>query len=251
MIVRGSIKRQAETLLRTHAEVRRKVCPDSHCEDSPMFERFTDSARKVMALANQEAQRWNHEFVGTEHILLGLVKDFETKAADGTAKRVLSAMHISLDAVRFQVEARMKPGPDMVLMGRLPQTPRAKKAIELAIEEARNLNHNYLGTEHLLLGLVRESDGIAAKALSEVGVTFKNARDEVLRIIGEPNEIDPGAMLRELPIAVVGDPTILTREEYAELITILGDIVRANGGKGVERIWESECDLPVDAEVPV
>ena len=121
-----------------------------------MYERFTDRARKVMQLANQEAQRFNHEYIGTEHILLGLVKE-----GSGVAANVLKNLDIDLRKVRLEVEKLVKSGPDMVTMGKLPQTPRAKKVIEYAIEEARNLNHNYVGTEHLLLGLLREQDGWA------------------------------------------------------------------------------------------
>ena len=125
-----------------------------------MFERFTDRARKVMALANQEAQRFNHEYIGTEHILLGLVKE-----GSGVGANVLKNLDVDLRKVRLEVEKLVKSGPDMVTMGKLPQTPRAKKVIEYAIEEARNLNHNYVGTEHLLLGLLREHDGVAAQVL--------------------------------------------------------------------------------------
>src|SRR5438477_477834 len=115
-----------------------------------MYERFTDRARKVMQLANQEAQRFNHEYIGTEHILLGLVKE-----GSGVAAHVLKNLDIDLRKVRLEVEKIAQSGPDMadvVLFGRRPQTPRAKKVIEYSIEEARNLNHNYVGTEHLLLG---------------------------------------------------------------------------------------------------
>ena len=119
-----------------------------------MFERFTDRARKVMALANQEAQRFNHEYIGTEHILLGLVKE-----GSGVGANVLKNLDVDLRKVRLEVEKLVHSGPDMVTMGKLPQTPRAKKVIEYAIEEARNLNHNYVGTEHLLLGLLRPSAG--------------------------------------------------------------------------------------------
>jgi ATP-dependent Clp protease ATP-binding subunit ClpA len=121
---------------------------------------FTDRARKVMALANQEAQRFNHEYIGTEHILLGLVKE-----GSGVGANVLKNLDVDLRKVRLEVEKLVKSGPDMVTMGKLPQTPRAKKVIEYAIEEARNLNHNYVGTEHLLLGLLREHDGVAAQVL--------------------------------------------------------------------------------------
>jgi len=127
-----------------------------------MFERFTDRARKVMALANQEAQRFNHEYIGTEHILLGLVKE-----GSGVGANVLKNLDVDLRKVRLEVEKLVKSGPDMVTMGKLPQTPRAKKVIEYAIEEARNLNHNYVGTEHLLLGLLREHDGVAAHRADE------------------------------------------------------------------------------------
>ena len=129
-----------------------------------MFERFTDRARKVMALANQEAQRFNHEYIGTEHILLGLVKE-----GSGVGANVLKNLDVDLRKVRLEVEKLVKSGPDMVTMGKLPQTPRAKKVIEYAIEEARNLNHNYVGTEHLLLGLLREHDGVELPLLGQFG----------------------------------------------------------------------------------
>src|SRR2546425_2563780 len=111
-----------------------------------MYERFTDRARKVMQLANQEAQRFNHEYIGTEHILLGLVKE-----GSGVAANVLKNLDIDLGKIRSEVEKIMQSGPDVVSEGELPLTPRTKKAIEYAIEEGRNLNHNYVGTEHLLL----------------------------------------------------------------------------------------------------
>jgi ATP-dependent Clp protease ATP-binding subunit ClpC len=135
-----------------------------------MFERFTDRARKVMALANQEAQRFNHEYIGTEHILLGLVKE-----GSGVGANVLKNLDVDLRKVRLEVEKLVKSGPDMVTMGKLPQTPRAKKVIEYAIEEARNLNHNYVGTEHLLLGLLREHDGVAAQVLMNLGSSSRTS----------------------------------------------------------------------------
>ncbi len=144
-----------------------------------MFERLTDRARKVMALANQEAQRFNHEYIGTEHILLGLVKE-----GSGVGANVLKNLDIDLRKVRLEVEKLVKSGPDMVTMGKLPQTPRAKKVIEYAIEEARNLNHNYVGTEHLLLGLLREHDGVAAQVLMNLGMKLEEVREEVLNLLG-------------------------------------------------------------------
>ncbi len=148
-----------------------------------MFERFTDRARKVMALANQEAQRFNHEYIGTEHILLGLVKE-----GSGVGANVLKNLGVDLRKVRLEVEKLVKSGPDMVTMGKLPQTPRAKKVIEYAIEEARNLNHNYVGTEHLLLGLLREHDGVAAQVLMNLGLKLEEVREEVLNLLGASAE---------------------------------------------------------------
>ncbi|MFN0136159.1 MAG: ATP-dependent Clp protease ATP-binding subunit [Phycisphaerae bacterium] len=151
-----------------------------------MFERFTDRARKVMALANQEAQRFNHDYIGTEHILLGLVKE-----GSGVGANVLKNLGVDLRKVRLEVEKLVKSGPEMVTMGKLPQTPRAKRVIEYAIEEARNLNHNYVGTEHLLLGLLREQDGVAAQVLMNLGLKLEDVREEVLNLLGagmEPEE---------------------------------------------------------------
>ncbi|MBB6431486.1 ATP-dependent Clp protease ATP-binding subunit [Algisphaera agarilytica] len=155
-----------------------------------MFERFTDRARKVMALANQEAQRFNHEYIGTEHILLGLVKE-----GSGVGANVLKNLDVDLRKVRLEVEKLVKSGPDMVTMGKLPQTPRAKKVIEYAIEEARNLNHNYVGTEHLLLGLLREHEGVAAQVLMNLGLKLDDVREEVLNLLGagvDPEETTGG-----------------------------------------------------------
>ncbi len=160
-----------------------------------MFERFTDRARKVMALANQEAQRFNHEYIGTEHILLGLVKE-----GSGVGANVLKNLEVDLRKVRLEVEKLVKAGPEMVTMGKLPQTPRAKKVIEYAIEEARNLNHNYVGTEHLLLGLLREHDGVAAQVLMNLGLKLEEVREEVLNLLGAGTESEGEA-------AVAGGPS--------------------------------------------
>ena len=144
-----------------------------------MFERFSDRARKVMSLANQEAQRFSHEYIGTEHILLGLVKE-----GGCVGSNILENLDVDLRKVCLEVEKLIKPAPFMVTMGKLPQTPRAKKVIEYAIEEARNLNHNYVGTEHLLLGLLREHDGIAAQVMMNLGLKLEEVREEVLNLLG-------------------------------------------------------------------
>ncbi|NLY02986.1 MAG: ATP-dependent Clp protease ATP-binding subunit [Rhodopirellula sp.] len=148
-----------------------------------MYERFTDRARKVMQLANQEAQRFNHEYIGTEHILLGLIKE-----GSGVAANVLKNLDVDLRKIRLEVEKLVQSGPDMVTMGKLPQTPRAKKVIEYSMEEARNLNHNYVGTEHILLGLLREQEGVAAQVLMNLGLKLEEVRDEVLNLLGHGME---------------------------------------------------------------
>ncbi|MBR0190764.1 MAG: ATP-dependent Clp protease ATP-binding subunit [Thermoguttaceae bacterium] len=144
-----------------------------------MYERFTDRARKVLQLANQEAQRLNHEYIGTEHILLGLVKE-----GSGVASNVLKNLDVDLTKIRREVEKLVNQGTDMIAMGKLPQTPRAKKAIEYAMDEARNLGHTYVGTEHLLLGLLREEEGIAAQVLMNLGLRLDSVREEILELIG-------------------------------------------------------------------
>jgi ATP-dependent Clp protease ATP-binding subunit ClpC len=156
-----------------------------------MFDRFTDRARKVMALANQEVQRLNHDYIGTEHILLGLVKE-----GSGVGASVLKNLGVDLRGVRREVEQLIKHGPEMVTMGKVPQTPRAKRVIEYALEESRDLNHNYVGTEHLLLGLLREQEGVAAQVLTNMGVSLDLVRREVLQVLVEgvgPRESGVGA----------------------------------------------------------
>ncbi|MDE0818433.1 MAG: ATP-dependent Clp protease ATP-binding subunit, partial [Pirellulaceae bacterium] len=144
-----------------------------------MYERFTDRARKVMQLANQEAQRFNHEYIGTEHVLLGLVKE-----GSGVAANVLKNLDVDLRKIRLEVEKLVQSGPEMVTMGKLPQTPRAKKVLEYSMEEARSLNHNYVGTEHILLGLLREQEGVAAQVLMNLGMKLEDVREEVLNLLG-------------------------------------------------------------------
>ena len=155
-----------------------------------MYERFTDRARKVIQLAEHEAFRFNHEYIGTEHILLGLVKE-----GSGVAANVLKNLDIDLRKIRLEVEKIVQHGPAEAewVGGRLPQNPYAKQAIEFAIEEARALNHNYVGTEHLLLGLVREPEGIAAQALSNLGLRLEDVRKEVLDLLGQNTGMIAGA----------------------------------------------------------
>ena len=146
-----------------------------------MFQRFSDRARKVMAVANQEANRFNPGNIGTEHILLGLVKE-----VSGIGANVLKNLGADLPTVRMKVEKLVKAGPNMMTMNKLPQTPRAQKVIEYAIEEAHNLNRDYVGTEHLLLGLLREHDGVAAQVLMNLGLKLEQLR-EAVRNLPDPD----------------------------------------------------------------
>jgi len=151
--------------------------PASSPAEMDRFNRFTDRARNVLTLAQDEAQRFDHNYIGTEHLLLGLVRD-----GDGTAAQVLEDMGVELAKVRTAVEFIIGRG-DGPYSGDFGLTPRAKRVIELAIDEARRLDHNYIGTEHLLLGLVREGEGIAAGVLASVGVNLDRVRHEVIRVI--------------------------------------------------------------------
>lgn len=147
-----------------------------------MYERFTDRARRVMHLANQEARRFNHDYIGTEHILLGLIKE-----GTGVAAKVLQNLDVNFRKIRLELEKIIQAGPTPAPKGKLPQTPRTQKVIHYAIEEARSLNHNYVGTEHLLLGLLREEEDecVGAIVLVNLGLSLSVVRDQVLQLIGE------------------------------------------------------------------
>jgi len=240
-----------------------------------MYERFTDRARKVMQLANQEAQRFNHEYIGTEHILLGLVKE-----GSGVAANVLKNLDVDLRKIRLEVEKIVQSGPDILAIGKLPQTPRAKKVIEYAMEEARNLNHNYVGTEHLLLGLLREQEGVAAQVLMNLGLKLEDVREEVLNLLGhgieqsesqERGGANPqgkanksktpaldsfGRDLTELARGGKLDPVIGRTNEIERVIQILcrrqknNPVLLGEAGVGKTAIVEGFAQMVIEGNVP-
>jgi ATP-dependent Clp protease ATP-binding subunit ClpA len=150
---------------------------------SGQFDRFTERARKVLTLAQEEAKRFNHNYIGTEHLLLGLVREGE-----GVAAKVLSNLGVQLTEVRTQVENSIGRG-EREVRGDIGLTPRAKKVIELAVDEARRLGHHYIGTEHLLLGLIREGEGVAAGALLNLGVNLEKVRAEVIKVLTQTGSV--------------------------------------------------------------
>jgi ATP-dependent Clp protease ATP-binding subunit ClpC len=142
-----------------------------------MLERFTDRARRVVKLAEEEARRLNHDYIGTEHILLGLIRE-----GDGVAAKALTSLGISLDAVRQQIEEIIGQGQQAPSEA-IPFTPRAKKVLELSLRESLQLGHSYIGTEHILLGLIREGDGVAAQVLVKLGADLNRVRHQVIELI--------------------------------------------------------------------
>jgi ATP-dependent Clp protease ATP-binding subunit ClpC len=150
------------------------------------FDRFTERARLVLTFAQEEAQRFNHNYIGTEHLLLGLCRQ-----GDSVAAKVLASLGVELDRVRSAVEFIIGRG-DRAVSGEIGLTPRAQRVIELAVDEARRMNHRYIGTEHLLLGLEREGEGIAAGVLESLGVSLERLRAEVTRVLStEPRGAQP------------------------------------------------------------
>ena len=149
------------------------------------FDKFTERARKVLSLAQEEATRFNHNYMGTEHLLLGLVREGE-----GVAAKVLANLGVELNMVRSKVEFIIGRG-DRMIVGEIGLTPRAKKVIELAVDEARRLGHHYIGTEHLLLGLIREGEGIAAGVLESLSVNLEKVRTQTIQILSQ-NSSAPG-----------------------------------------------------------
>ncbi|TBR16371.1 ATP-dependent Clp protease ATP-binding subunit [bacterium] len=230
-----------------------------------MFNRFTERARKVIILAKEEARRFNHDYIGTEHILLGLIREGE-----GVAATVLEKMGVSLENIRIEIEKLVQPGPTTQIIGDIPFTPRAKKALELAAEEARSLGHNYIGTEHLLLGLIREEEGVASQVLLNLGMDLNAVRNKVMEVLGSalpgfgtaPAKTKTPALdafgrdLTELAKENKLDPVIGRQKEIERVIQILSRRTKNNpvllgeAGVGKTAIVEGLAQSIIAGNIP-
>ena len=233
-----------------------------------MFERFTEKAIKVIMLAQEEARRLGHNFVGTEQILLGLIGE-----GTGIAAQVLKSMNVSLKDARIEVEKIIGRGSGFVAV-EIPFTPRAKRVLELSLEEARQLGHNYIGTEHLLMGLVREGEGVAARVLENLAVNVSSIRTEVIQMLGDNTDVNAGtngniqnrsktptleefgSNLTELAVEGVLDPVVGRQKEIERVIQILGRRTKNNPvligepGVGKTAIAEGLAQRIANRDVP-
>jgi ATP-dependent Clp protease ATP-binding subunit ClpA len=221
-----------------------------------VFERFTERARQVVVLAQDEARVLRHNYIGTEHLLLGLLREEE-----GLAARVLESLDVSLEEVRFQV-ARIIGLGDEVTTGQIPFTPRGKKVLELGLREALSLGHNYIGTEHILLGLVREGEGVGIRILLDLDADEDKIRNEIVRMLGGPASGIPSSVAPLAPDLVAEIERVRSEKETAleaqdfekaaSLRTRERNLLRLGRDGDVEGFWaEAQRPLPAaDVRVP-
>jgi hypothetical protein len=215
-----------------------------------MFERFTDRARRVVVLAQEEARHLDHNYIGTEHILLGLIHEGE-----GVAARALTELDISLEAVRGEVMEIVGRGPEPP-SGHIPFTPRAKKVLELSLREAMALGHNYIGTEHILLGLIREGEGVAAQVLINLGAGLERTRQQVIQILsgmagGQAEQLAgmSSRITQQQAMAMVAGGPGVYQEEPVELVRVVPVAREVYSGDGMRvvlislEIWSGWLDL--------